>query len=158
MVSARVVAYAEQKDMCVLELTRPVSLEEVSLAEKSAARGDAVYVVGFPGAADYLSDTVARTGGEATITDGIVSATRSATIYAQGKAVRILQVSAAINSGNSGGRCSTPTAASWASLPTVLTTPKVYSEQSMFLYLRNSSLIMIFLCPRRGAVCLLPHI
>lgn len=102
-VSATILAYTNQKDMCILKLTYPVSLKSLTFAENGAKQGEAVYAVGFPGAADYLSDKEANTSADATITDGIVSAVREATVSGYGTPTKILQINAAINSGNSGG-------------------------------------------------------
>ena len=102
-VSATVLAFTSQKDMCILKLAYPVSLQALSFAEHSARQGEAVYAVGFPGAADYLSDKKAYTSDDATITDGIVSAVREATVSSYGTPTKILQINAAINSGSSGG-------------------------------------------------------
>ena len=103
MVSASVLASSSQKDLCVLKLSYPISLKTLELCGDTAKQGEAVYAVGFPAAADYLSDTEAHTSADATVTDGIVSAIRNATVSEYGTAVQILQISAAINSGNSGG-------------------------------------------------------
>lgn len=102
-VSATILAYTNQKDMCILKLAYPVSLKPLTFAEDGAKQGEAVYAVGFPGAADYLSDKEAHTSADATITDGIVSAVREATVSSYGTPTKILQINAAINSGNSGG-------------------------------------------------------
>lgn len=102
-VSATVLAYTNQKDMCILKLAYPVSLKPLTFSESGAKQGEAVYAVGFPGAADYLSDKEAHTSADATITDGIVSAVREATVSSYGTPTKILQINAAINSGNSGG-------------------------------------------------------
>ena len=102
-VSATILAYTNQKDMCILKLAYPVSLQALAFAESGARQGEAVYAVGFPGAADYLSDKEAHTSADATITDGIVSAVREATVSSYGTPTKILQINAAINSGNSGG-------------------------------------------------------
>lgn len=103
LINAEILSASSQKDLCVLRLTQPVSMDPVLLSKESAKKGDAVYAVGFPAAADVLSDTDAHTSQEATITNGIVSALREATTVQFGSAVKILQISAAINSGNSGG-------------------------------------------------------
>lgn len=103
LINAEILVATNQKDICILRLTQQISLKPVSLSETSAKQGDAVYAVGFPGAADILSDTDAHTSQDATITDGIVSARREVTTTQYGTAVEILQISAAINSGNSGG-------------------------------------------------------
>ena len=102
-VTARVKAYSEQKDLCVLEFIYPQTLKALTLDKDGAAHGEAVYAVGFPAAADHLSDTVAHTSSSATITDGIVSAIRDVTIIENEEPVVLLQINAAINSGNSGG-------------------------------------------------------
>ncbi|MBR5309164.1 MAG: trypsin-like peptidase domain-containing protein, partial [Clostridia bacterium] len=102
-ISATILAYTTQKDMCVLKLAHPISLKPLPFAENGAKQGDVVYAVGFPGAADYLSDKEAHTSADATITDGIVSAQREATVSSYGTPTKMLQINAAINSGNSGG-------------------------------------------------------
>ena len=102
-VSARILAYTNQKDMCILSTAYPLSLDPLMLDDIGAKQGEAVYAVGFPGAADYLSDKEAHTSADATITDGIVSAVRQATVSQYGTPTTILQINAAINSGNSGG-------------------------------------------------------
>ena len=102
-VSATILAYTNQKDMCILKLAYPVSLKPLTFSDSGAKQGEAVYAVGFPGAADYLSDKEAHTSADATITDGIVSAVREVTVSSYGTPTKILQINAAINSGNSGG-------------------------------------------------------
>lgn len=102
-VSATIIAYTDQKDMCILRLAYPVSLPSLLFSEVGARQGEAVYAVGYPGAADHLSDKEAHTSEDATITDGIVSAVREVTVSGYGTPVQILQINAAINSGNSGG-------------------------------------------------------
>lgn len=102
-ITARILDKTEQKDLCLLELTYPVSAKALPLNERGAAQDDAVFAVGFPAAADYLSDTEAHSSAEATITDGIVSAIRSATIVEHGPTLTLLQINAAISPGNSGG-------------------------------------------------------
>ena len=102
-VSATIYAYTDQKDMCILKLAYPVDLRALRVSTLSPKQGDAVFAVGFPGAADILSDQEAHSSAESTITNGIVSAVRSATISGFGTPVKILQINAAINAGNSGG-------------------------------------------------------
>lgn len=102
-VSAQILAYTDQKDMCILSLAYPVSLKALTMAKSQATQGTAVYAVGFPGAADYLSDKEAHTSADATITDGIISAVRDLTVSGYGAPMKVLQITAAINSGNSGG-------------------------------------------------------
>lgn len=102
-IEATILTSSQAKDLCVLELDKPVSLKALTLSEKGASQGDAVYAVGYPAAADDLSDKEAHTGADATITDGIISAIRETTISFNGDPVTLLQINAAINSGNSGG-------------------------------------------------------
>lgn len=102
-VSAHVLAASERKDLCILELAYPLPIQALYLEKDGAAKGEAVYAVGFPAAADDLSDTEAHYSAEATVTDGIVSAIRYATISDFGDEVGLLQINAAINHGNSGG-------------------------------------------------------
>ena len=103
IVSARIAASTEQKDMAVLELAYPVSLPALEISAKDAARGEKIYAVGFPGAADDFSDTLPQTSEEATITDGIVSAVRQLTMNSFAAPTTMLQINADINRGNSGG-------------------------------------------------------
>ncbi len=102
-VPAKILARSTQKDLAVLELDFAVPLAALPLQAEEAMQGDAIYAVGFPGAADSLSDTLAYSSAEATITDGIISALRQASMTGAGNPVQLLQISAAINPGNSGG-------------------------------------------------------
>ena len=103
ILSSSVAAESPQKDLAVLELAYPIKLQALPLSTSDAARGDAVYAVGFPGASDYLSDTIAQTSEEATITDGIVSAVRQLSVTGYSSPITVLQTTAEINHGNSGG-------------------------------------------------------
>lgn len=103
VIYAEVVANTSQKDMAVLKLEYSIPAEPLKLASNSAQRGDAVYAAGFPGASDSLTDNFAYRSEDVTITDGIVSAVREFTLEGYGTAVKMLQINAAINSGNSGG-------------------------------------------------------
>jgi S1-C subfamily serine protease len=78
-ISAHILAYSDQKDICVLELAYPISMNALTLNNEGVSQGDPVYAVGYPSAADSFSETIAQTSEEATITDGIVSATRKIT-------------------------------------------------------------------------------
>lgn len=101
--AASVVLASDHKDLCILKVAGNIGLKPLIINKNTPAQGDAIYAVGFPGAADYLSDESAKTSSEATITEGIISAIRQASIVASGKAVGLLQITAAINHGNSGG-------------------------------------------------------
>ena len=103
MVDAEIVFTTSEKDLCVLRVTDPIDMKPLKLSKEEPQHGAAIYVVGYPGAGDILSDTQAHTSESVTITDGIISAIRSFTIEKGGKPVKLLQVNAAINSGNSGG-------------------------------------------------------
>ena len=103
IVYAEIVAYTEQKDMCILRLNESCTMKPLKLAKETSDRGEAVYAVGFPGAADSLSDNFAYTSEDVTITDGIISAVREMTPVSYGSPVKYLQITADINSGNSGG-------------------------------------------------------
>lgn len=100
---AEVVFSIPEKDLSVIRINGSINKKPVTMAEADASRGEAVYVVGFPGAGNVLSDSLARTSDEATITDGIISAVRSFTVVDGGDSAKILQINAAVNSGNSGG-------------------------------------------------------
>ena len=102
-VHAEVVFSIPEKDLSVIRVRDSINKKPVRLAEVDASRGEAVYAVGFPGAGNVLSDSLARTSDEATITDGIISAVRSYTAVDGGDSAKILQINAAVNSGNSGG-------------------------------------------------------
>lgn len=101
--SASILVSSDQKDMCVLQLANPVSIKPVTLSSDGAKQGEAVYAVGFPAAADYLSDKEAHASTDSTITDGIIGAVREVTVSAHGTPTSVLQINAAINHGNSGG-------------------------------------------------------
>lgn len=103
LVDAEIVFTNSERDLCVLRLSEFVDLQPLTLSEEDPQHGAAIYVVGYPGAGDILSDTEAHTSDSVTITDGIISAIRSFTIEKDGIPVKLLQVNAAINAGNSGG-------------------------------------------------------
>lgn len=102
-VKAEIVFTVPERDLCVLKLKTSVDMKPLKLSREEPQHGAAIYAVGFPGAGDILSDKAAHTSDSATITDGIISAIRNFTIVKGGKSVKLLQVNAAINSGNSGG-------------------------------------------------------
>lgn len=102
-VHAEVIFSIPEKDLSVIRVKDSINKEPAELAEVDASRGEAVYAVGFPGAGNVLSDSLARTSDAATITDGIISAVRSYTAVDGGDSAKILQINAAVNSGNSGG-------------------------------------------------------
>ena len=102
-VNASIFAHSEQKDLCILKIESIINAKALVLSNAVAKQGEAVYAVGYPGAADILSDSEAHASTDATITNGIVSAIREVTVSKYGSPVRVLQINAAINQGNSGG-------------------------------------------------------
>ncbi len=93
-----------ERDLCILKLPYPnAAFKALVLDETGIQRGDAVYAVGFPGAADDLTLSEAYSSEAATITDGIISAIRTTYVIKGGKEIQLLQSTAPINHGNSGG-------------------------------------------------------
>lgn len=101
--SASVIAQSEQYDLAILKLSYPISSLTPLPISKKIQQGAAVYALGFPGAADLLSDDQAVSSNEITITDGLVSAVREVSMVSYGPKVAFLQINAALNPGNSGG-------------------------------------------------------
>ena len=103
-VSVTVLADDAERDLCILQLPYPnAALKALVLDEAGVKRGDAVYAVGFPGAADVLTLSEAYSSEAATITTGIISTIRTTHAVEGGKEFRLLQSTAPINHGNSGG-------------------------------------------------------
>ena len=93
-----------EHDLCILQFPYPnAALKALVLDKDGVKRGDAVYAVGFPGAADDLSLSEAYSSEAATITTGIISAIRTTYAVEGGKEFQLLQSTAPINHGNSGG-------------------------------------------------------
>lgn len=91
-------------DLCVLRLPYPNSqLHALVLNRDGIQRGAAVYAVGFPGAADDLALSETYSSETATITTGIISAIRTTYAIEGGRQFEMLQTTATINHGNSGG-------------------------------------------------------
>ena len=103
-VAVTVLADDAERDLCILQLPYPnAALKALVLDEAGVKRGDAVYAVGFPGAADVLTLSEAYSSEAATITTGIISTIRTTHAVEGGKEFRLLQSTAPINHGNSGG-------------------------------------------------------
>lgn len=100
--SATIVASSEEYDLALLSIPSKLSVKPIPFAS-NVNKGDEVYSIGFPSVANSLSDTMARSSDEATITNGIVSAIRSMKIIEEGKTIEIVQTNCDINPGNSGG-------------------------------------------------------
>ena len=100
---ADVVTASAQYDLAILKLQfaapglRPLKLN------LRAKQGMAVYALGYPANADYMSGARAVSSSDITITDGLVSAMREMQLAEYGPDVSMLQINAAINPGNSGG-------------------------------------------------------
>jgi serine/threonine protein kinase len=91
-------------DLCVLKTKTPlINSQPLILSTTPAMVGSSVYALGFPGAGDYLLDDYAYQIEDVTLTDGIVSSVKEASIIQGGKMVTYLQMNAAINPGSSGG-------------------------------------------------------
>lgn len=103
-VAVTILADDPELDLCILQLPYPnTTLKALVLDEDAVKRGEAVYAVGFPGAADDLTLSEAYTSEAATITTGIISSIRSTHAIEGGREFRLLQSTAPINHGNSGG-------------------------------------------------------
>ena len=105
VIRANVSVEIPNADLCVLKLDEPLyDVPPVALFDEALPEvGHAVFTLGFPGAADVLSDAVSGNYEDVTITDGIIGSVRSMTLAESGSPVRMLQMNAAINPGNSGG-------------------------------------------------------
>ena len=90
--SARIVGFEATNDVAVLKI-EATGLTPVTLGSSDNVRvGETIYAVGNPNQLDY------------TITDGIVSALdREVQVDTSGISINMFQISAAVNSGNSGG-------------------------------------------------------
>ncbi len=100
--SATVVANSEEYDLAIIKLSEPLEKKELKLST-IANQGDEVFAVGYPSAANALSQNDAHLSDEATITNGIISSIKSMKNVDYGPNVKMLQINAEINLGNSGG-------------------------------------------------------
>ena len=108
MVTARCVARSDKVDLAVLSPDIPTNKRTAAILHPFDARTMSKegrgFALGFPGAADYLVTDEARAALESTQitrTEGLISAFVTAENSAAGG--ELIQTSAAINSGNSGG-------------------------------------------------------
>lgn len=108
---AEILAASSDFDMALLRLTADAHgfvPRRLPLAAHDIAQGDQVFAIGFPGAADILTDGYTDPAYyEPTLTRGIVGKRFSAS-WEGGRRVDIIQHDAAINPGNSGGPLSSP--------------------------------------------------
>lgn len=96
---ARIKWLSEEKDLAILHvpnLNRPA----LSLSSVEPSKGAAVYAIGFPAIADFLTQ---ETSTESSVTIGSVSRLITAAWHENEPKFRIVQHSSELNSGNSGG-------------------------------------------------------
>ena len=103
VINASVVASDENRDLAVLKVSYPLGMKPLKLKNGTVEKGDAIFAIGFPGAADIFTNSIAMNREDSTITNGIISAIRNVKITEFGNEVEIIQISAPINHGNSGG-------------------------------------------------------
>jgi hypothetical protein len=99
---AELAASSLQEDLALLKVSQKLDAPVLKFST-DVHQGDEVFAVGFPAAADALSDSISRTNDEVTITNGVISSIRTMSITGYGSEVPILQINADINPGNSGG-------------------------------------------------------
>lgn len=104
-VRATVEVQKPDQDLAVLKLAEPIpNMQPLTINDRSDAKtGDPIYALGFPGSADSFSQNVTANAEEVTVTDGIISSVKSASLAQGGDPVKLLQINAAVNPGNSGG-------------------------------------------------------
>ncbi|MFV0414211.1 MAG: S1C family serine protease [Oscillospiraceae bacterium] len=113
-IEASIVLDSPQKDLCIVKPSRRIPNVKVLPLQTSAINpGTAVYTLGYPGAADILTgqyetyetiEDIMADKMSITITDGLVNAVRESSLVGNQTAnVKILQIDAVINQGNSGG-------------------------------------------------------
>lgn len=99
---ATVEKFNEQYDLALLKSSQPLESPVLKITT-NAKLGDEVYAVGFPTAAEYLSESTPRTAEDVTITNGVIGSIRSMKLVEFGPEIKVLQINADINPGNSGG-------------------------------------------------------
>ena len=98
----------EDKDLCVLKLDDPLdNMVPLVLEDETEAKtGDAIYTLGFPGAADYISGGIDADPEDVTLTDGIISAVKSGPLADGGPNVDLIQINASLNPAIQAALCS----------------------------------------------------
>lgn len=91
---------SEEKDLAVLQVPDLEPRPALLLSSAEPNKGSQVYAIGFPGAADLLTDEVST---ESSVTTGSVSRMIDAAWEQNRPLFRVVQHSSEINSGNSGG-------------------------------------------------------
>lgn len=100
--TATILARSEQYDIAIIKLAEPIDGKALTLSE-DAEQGDEVFAIGYPTAANHLSDTETHLSNEATITNGIIGSIHQMKNVDYGPEITMLQINADINEGNSGG-------------------------------------------------------
>lgn len=104
MIEATVQTALPGSDLAVLRLTTPLhDVEPAVINDKLAKEGTKGYALGYPAAADVLSDMITGNKEDITITDGIISALQTVPYQSGLQPVNVYQINAALNPGNSGG-------------------------------------------------------
>ncbi len=99
---AKVLWKNEGKDLAILEIQNPVAGLKVKFSTRPVLRdGQAVWAIGYPGAAGRMSgqDSIQIP----TITQGVISKFFTSARQGNSEATRFMQTTAAANPGNSGG-------------------------------------------------------
>lgn len=101
---AEIDVYTPKKDICILELEKPLKAPGIPIRTFNFETGESVYALGYPGTADYISGEFLADKQSITITDGIISRIHQG-YHSSDTSVKtwIVQSNAAINGGNSGG-------------------------------------------------------
>ena len=100
--SATVVAGSNEYDLAIIKLFEPIDAKALVLSS-NANQGEEVFAIGYPAAANALSNSDAHLSNEATITNGIIGSIRTMNNVDYGPDLQLLQINAEINFGNSGG-------------------------------------------------------
>ncbi len=96
---------SESTDLCILKLKNPIyDINPLTIDDSGDAKtGDAIYALGFPGASDSISAEIDASPEDVTLTDGIISAVKSGPLVSGGPSIKLIQINASLNAGNSGG-------------------------------------------------------
>ncbi len=93
---------SNELDLALLRAPKPVG-KPLQLSDVVPSKGSQVLTVGYPGIADAVLDLSEKSFSESTITQGIVGRIITASWSDGGVKLNVVQHSAAVNSGNSGG-------------------------------------------------------
>ena len=98
---ATVIWVSPDYDLALLKVAG-LDLPRLEIAENIPGKGSAVTTIGYPGVADARSEDITNLA-ESTFTQGIIGRIIETSYSNEGKKQTVLQHSAAVNSGNSGG-------------------------------------------------------